>query len=71
MMVICLNSIHSYLKSLQGGQRIHPDVKIYLWELPLWCYGIGDILGALGCGFNLQPGTVVKDLTLLQLWLRS
>ena len=30
--------------------------KYWLWELPLWCNGIGSVLGTLGCRFYSIPG---------------
>ena len=53
------------------GIQIRKEVKLPLFahdmifytenpkeEFPLWCNGIGSVLGALGCRFNPQPGTV-------------
>ena len=34
------------------------NLKVYMEELPLWCNRISGVLGALGCRFNLWPGTV-------------
>ena len=36
-------------------------------EFLLWCNGIGDILGVLGCGFDPGLAQWVKDPSLLQL----
>ena len=39
-----------------------------LWELLLWCNGMGSILGVLGFGFDPQPSIVWdKDPGLPQL----
>ena len=40
------------------GTTDHTCLRMDLGELPLWHNGIGRILGALGHGFNAQPGTL-------------
>ena len=41
-------------------------LRTQLVEFLLWCKRIGSVLEVLGCRFNPWPGTVVKDLALLQ-----
>ena len=44
--------------------------KITDEEFPLWCTGIGSVLGALGHGFDTRPRTMGWDLVLPQLQLQ-
>ena len=37
------------------GQRKKTKIKV-LWEFPLWCNGVGSVLGALG--HRLDPSVV-------------
>lgn len=62
------------------GQRkqstVHPHSGMFFnlkkrgQQFPLWCTGIGSILGALDAGSRPGLAQWMKELPLLQLWLR-
>lgn len=62
------------------GQRkqstVHPHSGMFFnlkkrgRQFPLWCTGIGNVLGAVDAGSRPGLAQWMKDLPLLQLWLR-
>ena len=51
--------MQGHSRSEMKGEKVKSwKVKSWKLELPLWCKGIGSVLGVLGRGFDPQPSTV-------------